>query len=54
MTLYIRNIPNTLHTQFKAICIIEGKTLQTKITELLEQEASRPLLRMATNIPQIS
>ncbi len=33
----IRKVPSLLYKRFKAVCAIEGKTIQEKIIELIEE-----------------
>jgi len=32
----IRKVPSLLYKRFKAVCAIEGKTIQDKVVELIE------------------
>ena len=40
-TLYIRNVNEDLKREFKALCVIRGKTLTEEIQRLMREELER-------------
>ena len=41
MDMRIRNIPEDVSRRFRALCLLEGKTLGQKLIELMEAELDR-------------
>ncbi len=44
-TINLRGIPEELHHQFKAVCALQGKTINEAIQELMRREVEKELER---------